>query len=63
MKNREADWPVENNEEASTNADMEIIQFVNFSNDLLFSFKFERHSTLIKLVRVAAWMMRFIDRN
>lgn len=63
MKNREEDWSVENNEEASTNADMEIIQFVNFSNDLLFSFKFERHSTLIKLVRVAAWMMRFIDRT
>lgn len=61
LRSPELDWPTETRREV-TAADLEVVDVVCFTNAPHFSFKFERHSTLIKLIRVAAWMKRFIDR-
>lgn len=61
LRKSEHEWPVETVKEAS-DTDMETIQTVCVIDIPSSTFKFERYSSLIRLVRVAAWMMRFIER-
>lgn len=61
MKQPPKNWPIKKMGKASV-VDMEVIENVCAINIDLSLFKFEKYSTLSRMVRFVAWMLRFIDR-
>lgn len=61
LKMLELDWPQETIVGAS-NTELEVIDSVHVTNIDLVLLNFERYSTFGCLIRVVAWMLRFVDR-
>lgn len=57
----ETEWPHKTIVDAS-DGDLEVIQLINAINSPVVLFKFDRLSTVMRAVRTAAYVLRFVDR-
>lgn len=61
LKQSEKNWPKESIVEASE-TDLEVIESINITNHMPFLLKFDCYSTIIRMIRIVAWILRFVER-